>query len=102
MNDTDILTLLKTSLGEPNASQARTSLLQNKIDLARTLIKDEGITLSSASDVGGITADDAGLIEMYAEFLVVKRETAEGMPRYLRWALNNRLIKQRAEADNED
>lgn len=92
MTKADILTLLKTSLGEPNASTSRVLLLNNKIDVAIALIKDEGITLSEEPT---IETDDAGLILMYAEFLVVKRETEEGIPRYLRWALNNRLIKQR-------
>ena len=45
----------------------------------------EGVTLTNS-------AEDAQLIIMYAAYLYRKRATNEGMPRMLRWALNNRIF----------
>ena len=40
----------------------------------------------------GDSLEDAQLILMYAAYLFRKRATDEGMPRMLRWALNNRIF----------
>ena len=45
--------------------------------------------------------EDGQLVEMYAAYLIRKRATAEGMPRMLRWALNNRLFGQKASETND-
>ena len=55
----------------------------------RAFITREGITLED-------TVEDLQLGEMYAAYLVRKRNTTEAMPRMLRWALNNRLFSQKS------
>lgn len=70
------------------------------IPAAEAAIRQEGITLD-LSEVG-----DCNLVVMYAAYLYRKRAESEmsaGMPRMLRYALNNRLFseKMKAEADSE-
>lgn len=89
MTDAEILALLKTDLGEQFASTDRLAFLNQSIQSAKAFIAREGITLTDS-------LEDAQLIEMYAAFLVRKRNTPDGMPRSLRWALNNRLMSQKA------
>lgn len=49
-------------------------------------IKREGYTLTDS-------IDDDNLQIMYAAWLWRRRDTGEGMPRMIRWELNNRLFK---------
>ena len=84
MTDEDILTILKTDLQISTA--ALDGYLETLIETARGFIADEGITLNDSTP-------DSMLIEMYAAYLYRKRrEENVQMPRYLRWALNNRLF----------
>ena len=89
MSDTEILTLLKIDLGEQFASDERVTFLSQAIAAAKSFICREGVTLTDS-------LEDGQLVEMYAAFLVRKRNTGEGVPRSLRWALNNRLMGQKA------
>ena len=60
------------------------------IQLAEAAVTNEGIILAD-------TIEDGMLVEMYAAFLYRKRrEETAAMPRPLRYALNNRLLKQKA------
>lgn len=95
MTDTEILSLLQSDLGEPNISPARQLFLEQKLHEAKAFIETEGVTLSDP-----YSFEDGGLIIMYAAFLVRKRATNEGMPRYLRWALNNRLMHEKGRTPN--
>lgn len=65
-----------------------TNLLYTSIDF----IKKEGITLDFSSIA------DNQLVVMYAAYLFRKRtdENGAGMPRMLRYALNNRLLSEKA------
>ena len=75
MTDADILVILKVDL------QLSTDALD---------ITTEGIVLSTGTG-------DAMLVEMYAAYLYrQRREKVVAMPRMLRWALNNRLMEQKA------
>jgi len=49
-------------------------------------IKSKGVTLDPAN------IQDAQLMVMYAQWLWRRRDSGEGMPRMLRYALNNRLV----------
>lgn len=88
-----ILTMLKSDLGELFPDEDRVAYLTQIINAAMAMIQREGITLENS-------AEDEQLVEMYAAYLVRKRASNEGMPRMLRWALNNRLFSQKAMVDN--
>ena len=87
MNDTEILNALKIDLGL--TTQAYDSRLSQYIASARKNIGIEGITL----DTGDI--HDCNLIIQYAAWLWRKRINGDGMPRMLRWELNQRLVHER-------
>lgn len=66
--------------------------LTKTIQAAKTYITTEGINLTCS-------AGDGMLVEMYAAYLYRRRrEENVGMPRMLRWALNNRLFSEKARA----
>ena len=81
--------LLQVDLGELYLTDERKNYLSQVIDAAIVFITREGITLED-------TVEDLQLVEMYAAYLVRKRNTTEAMPRMLRWALNNRLFSQKS------
>lgn len=83
MTRQDLMTLLKIDLGI--IGTAYDPQLEQLVDAAQSFIAREGVTLTDS-------AEDAQLIIMYAAYLYRKRATDEGMPRMLRWALNNRLF----------
>lgn len=64
--------------------------LTQLLQFSEELIKNEGIKLSD--DI-----ESNSLVSMYAAYLFRKRAGKEtSMPRFLRYALNNRLFKQKA------
>lgn len=81
--------LLQVDLGELYPTDERKNYLSQVVDAAIAFITREGITLED-------TVEDLQLVEMYAAYLVRKRNTTEAMPRMLRWALNNRLFSQKS------
>lgn len=95
MTDADILTVLRSDLGELYPSEQRLAYLTQTVNAAKEFIAQEGVTLTDS--VG-----DGQLVEMYAAYLVRKRASKGGdyvpgpMPRMLRWTLNNRLFAQKA------
>ena len=89
MTDADILTMLQVDLGEMYPSQQRQAYLNQAISAAQAFITREGVTLTDS-------VEDGQLVEMYAAYLIRKRAEDTGMPRMLRWALNNRLFSQKA------
>ena len=93
MTNTEILALLQVDLGEMYPSIQREQYLNQTIDAARGFIAREGIDLTGS-------VEDGQLVEMYAAYLIRKRANDTGMPRMLRWALNNRLFSQKASVEN--
>ena len=93
MTNTEILALLQVDLGEMYPSIQREQYLNQTIDAARGFIVREGIDLTGS-------VEDGQLVEMYAAYLIRKRANDTGMPRMLRWALNNRLFSQKASVEN--
>lgn len=93
MTNAEILTLLQVDLGEMYPSTQRQAYLNQAITAAQAFISREGINLTDS-------AEDGQLVEMYAAYLIRKRAEDTGMPRMLRWALNNRLFSQKASEAN--
>lgn len=81
--------MLLVDLGELFPDENRIAYLKQTIDAAKSFVEREGIVLEGS-------IEDKQLVEMYAAYLVRKRATNEGMPRMLRWALNNKLFSQKA------
>lgn len=86
---TQELSMLKTDLGIMQTS-AYDTRLQDYLDNARAEITREGIVLNPAD------LSDMQLVVMYAAWTWRKRDSGDGMPRMLRYALNNRLFSQKA------
>lgn len=90
-----------------NAEQIQTLLSMLKVDLGimSTTAYDERLTqylenaFSSIREEGAsldLTAvKDCQLVVMYAAWTWRKRESGEGMPRMLRYALNNRIFSEK-------
>lgn len=84
--------MLKIDLGI--SSNVYDGYLLNLIELSKTAIQNEGIVLPE--EKGKYTIEDGMLIQMYSAYLYRKRrEESAAMPRSLRYALNNRLIRQK-------
>ena len=94
MTDADILTMLQVDLGEMYPSQQRQAYLNQAISAAQAFITREGVTLTDS-------VEDGQLVEMYAAYLIRKRAEDTGMPRMLRWALNNRLFSEKAQVTGD-
>lgn len=89
MTNNDILTMTKANLSL--IAHTWDDYLLQLIEVARQMITREGITLSD-------TLEDNNLIVMYASYLYRKRaEDTAVMPRMLRYALNNRVISEKAQ-----
>ena len=82
-----MLQMLKTDLGI--TASAYDERLGQYLDAAQKRIEEEGVTLDT-NDVG-----DMQIIVMYAAWMWRRRDTMEGMPRMLRYALNNRIFAEK-------
>lgn len=85
-----MLTMLKTDLGI-RTSTAYDARLGQLLTAAETAIRKEGASTLDASD-----PLDMQLIVMYAAWLWRRRDNMDGMPRMLRWTLNNRIFGEKA------
>lgn len=86
-----LLTMLKVDLGI--TTTAYDSRLTQIIASASSAIMAEGVGTLDVSD-----PLDAQLVVMYAAWLWRRRDTMEGMPRMIRWALNNRVFGETMQA----
>ena len=91
MADSTMLTMLKTDLGITAAQTAYDTRLEQLLTAAQRAIMEEGASTLDASD-----PLDMQLIVMYAAWLWRRRDNMEGMPRMLRWQLNNRVMTEKA------
>ena len=87
MTNTDILSMLKVDLGI--SGDGYDDRLGQYIESAKKNISIEGITLDADS------VPDCNLVIQYAAWLWRKRINGEGMPRMLRWELNQRLFHEK-------
>ena len=90
MADSTMLAMLKTDLGI-STSTAYDTRLEQLLTVAEQAIIEEGASTLDASD-----ALDMQLIVMYAAWLWRRRDNMDGMPRMLRWNLNNRIMAEKA------
>ncbi len=86
---TAILASLKVDLGI--TTTAYDSRLTELVKSSAAAIEREGATLNYDS------FEDAQIVIMYAAWLWRRRDTGEGMPRMLRWQLNNRILSEKAQ-----
>lgn len=88
-----LLTMLKVDLGIKQTAAYDKRLEQ----VLSSAIQD--IQKAGASDLdASANPADAQLVVMYAAWLWRKRDTMEGMPRMVRYALNNRVFSTVAKA----
>ena len=84
MSNADLLTALKVDLGIVGTGyDAR---LGQVISAAQEAIAREGAVLDLTQ------FEDSQIVIMYADWLWRRRDSMEGMPRMLRWALNNKVF----------
>ena len=84
MTDADLLTALKVDLGIVGTGYD--SRLTQVVSAAQEAIAREGAELDLSK------FEDCQIVIMYAGWLWRRRDTMEGMPRMLRWALNNKIF----------
>lgn len=82
-----MIDMLRTDLGiTTNKYDVR---LMQYLDTAEKMIRTEGININDTD------AQDKQLVVSYAAWMWRKRDNMEGMPRMLRYQLNNRLMSQK-------
>ena len=87
ITDAQKLIMLKTDLGiSVNSYDTR---LSQYIKAAEASITREGVTLNDEA------IDDVQLTVMYAAWMWQRRDGGEGMPRMLRYKLNNRIFSEK-------
>lgn len=86
MNTETMLIALKVDLGI--TTTAYDDRLIQYLTVAENAIETEGIVL-------GDSIEDGNLVVMYAAWLWRKRDESIGMPRMLRWMMNNRLFTEK-------
>ena len=89
MTTEEMLAALKIDLGI--ATTAYDERLKQYLKTAEAEIRKEGVTLD-LSDIDHVQA-----VTMYAGWLWRKRDTGEGMPRMVRYQLNNLIFHQHLE-----
>ena len=81
-----LLSGLKVDLGI--TTDAYNDRLITYLQTAQARISEEGIALTES-------IEDQTLVVQYAAWLWKKRDTGDGLPRMLRYALNNRLFSRK-------
>lgn len=92
MTEQDRLTMLKTDLGI--SSTGYDDRLKQILKSSEKAIKKEGVSTLDNTDL-----DDCQLIVMYAAWIWRNRDSGAGMPRMLRWSLNNRIFAEKAASE---
>ena len=86
-----LLAMLKTDVGISASTTAYDTRLTQYLNAAKAEIIREGATTISTTDPA-----DMQIIVMYAAWLFRRRDAMDGMPRMLRMALNNRVMREKA------
>lgn len=87
-----LLSMLKVDLGIKSTS-AYDERLSQYIEAADQAITEMGATLDYT------VLKDNQLVVMYAAWTWRKRDSGEGMPRMLRYALNNRIFSEKVKSN---
>ena len=95
MADSTMLAMLKTDLGISTSTAYNTRLEQLLTFAQKAIIKEGASTLDASDPL------DMQLIVMYAAWLWRRRDSMDGMPRMLRWNLNNRIMAEKAVAADD-
>ena len=85
-----MITALKIGLGI--VTEAYDTRLEQLLLDAAAQVRREGVDNLNTDNL-----DDATTVIMYADWMWRKRDTMEGMPRMLRWRLNNRIMARKAQ-----
>lgn len=93
MADLNLLSMLKIDLG------FKTTGYDDRLNQLLTVAEKE-IIREGAETLDKTDLDDAQLIVMYAAWLWRKRDTQDGMPRMVRYAINNRVFSEKMAVDN--
>ena len=91
----NLLASLKIDLGIVGTTAYDTRLKQY-LAAAIKAIRREGALSINTDD-----PEDAQIIIMYAAWTWRKRDSMEGMPRMLRWQLNNRIFGEKARTEDD-
>lgn len=83
-----LLTMMKTDIGIKGTTAYDTRFTQI-LAYSVEKIQEEGATINLAS------VEDQQLTVMYACWIWRRRDNGEGMPRMLRYSLNNRILKEK-------
>lgn len=83
MSDETMLQMLKIDLGI--TTDIYNTRLAQYLAAATAEIEREGVALTDSMA-------DGNLVIQYAAWMWRKRDTGEGMPRMIRWQINNRLF----------
>lgn len=87
---TRVLKSLKVDLGILSTSAYDERLTEIIKSSFQMIVREGAATLNA--DV----LEDAQLIVMYSAWVWRRRDSGEGMPRMVRWALNNRILSEKA------
>lgn len=87
-----LLSMLKVDLGIKSTT-AYDERLSQYIEAADQVITEMGATLDYT------VLKDNQLVVMYAAWTWRKRDSGEGMPRMLRYALNNRIFSEKVKSN---
>lgn len=98
MNTSEILELVKIDL--MISTTAYDTLLRRYVEEAVQAIGREGITLDQNENDDRYSVEDAVLIGRYAAYLFRSRDQNSGMPRHLRYLLNNRLFSEKGKTED--
>ena len=82
-----LLSMVKIDLGI--MTKAYDARLTQFIEASEKFIREEGADLDLED------SQDQHLVAMYAEWLWRRRDNGEGMPRMIRYALNNRVLSRK-------
>lgn len=103
MTISNVLSILQIELnmnipetGRTEIQNKTVTLLNHYIAVAMQEIKKEGLTLPQGTDADPFSEREGELVTMYAAWKYNNRITHEGMPRAVRYALNNAIFSQKA------
>ena len=96
MANSTMMEMLKADLGISAAQTAYDTRLEQLLTAAQDMIIKEGASTLDASN-----PLDMQLIVMYAAWLWRRRDNMDGMPRMLRWHMNNRIMAEKAVAADD-
>lgn len=83
----ELLNMLKVDLGI--MTDAYNGRLVQYLESAKRFIEEQGATLNLS------VVSDCQLVVDYASWMWRRRDTHEGMPRMIRYALNNRIFSEK-------